>query len=254
MSHFAKYFLLFMVIAALALPMAASNVTISGFVTFASLDGSAQDDDHTVNGVFTVNGDLTVLGSIVCVDTSGTGCPMQFVVSGNVELGSGSLIVAENNSKTGSGGNISFVAGGNFAMDPSTSSQNGAVLSSAQTNDSGNGAGGSVTINTGGTFTQGNGSLITTASKNSTAGAVSITSGGVATLGGQLLATPSRTLSSTYTTGTIVTGGGNSAAGGPITIKANTHTEPGLVVSSTAIIASQGNNGGAATVLLEGRD
>src|SRR5206468_3397794 len=52
-----------------ALPALADNVTISGNVTFASLDGSALDHDHTVNGVFTVNdGDLTVLGTINCND------------------------------------------------------------------------------------------------------------------------------------------------------------------------------------------
>ncbi len=93
MSRLVKVVLSFLAIVALAIPAAASNVTISGTVTFASLDGSAQDDDHTVNGVFTVNGNLTVLGSIVC---SGNGCPMTFNVSGDVDLAAGSSVVTEN--------------------------------------------------------------------------------------------------------------------------------------------------------------
>src|ERR1051326_6919403 len=95
MSRFAKYGFMTVLVAIVAFsaPAFASNVTISGSATFASLDGSAQDDDHTVNGVFTVNGDLTVLGSITCNDaSSGAGssaCPMAFNVSGNVTLAAG---------------------------------------------------------------------------------------------------------------------------------------------------------------------
>ena len=114
MSRIAKYGFMTALVAvvAFAAPAFASNVTISGSATFASLDGSSLDDDHTVNGVFTVNGDLTVLGSITC---SGAGCPMVFAVSGNVDLASGSSVVTENSTTSGAGGNITFTVGGHFA-------------------------------------------------------------------------------------------------------------------------------------------
>src|ERR1043166_2432204 len=78
------------------------SVTVNGTTTFAALDGSADDADHTVNGVFTVNGDLTVNGTINCNDTLGpNACPMQFVVTGNLQLSSGSGVFAENRSSAG---------------------------------------------------------------------------------------------------------------------------------------------------------
>ena len=40
-----------------AVPTFASNVTVGGTVNFSSLDGSVDDDDHVVNGVFTVSGE-----------------------------------------------------------------------------------------------------------------------------------------------------------------------------------------------------
>ena len=57
-----------------------ASQTISVPRTFASLDGSAgEDDDGVVNGVFTKNGDLTIAdgGSITCdnVGTPASACP-----------------------------------------------------------------------------------------------------------------------------------------------------------------------------------
>src|ERR1051326_7382813 len=96
-------FLFFAVVLLLSFPLFADNVTISGTTTFAALDGSSLDHDHTVNGVFTVDdGDLTVLGTINCNDTSSVNaCAMQFSVSGNLTLGSGSQIFAENRTNDG---------------------------------------------------------------------------------------------------------------------------------------------------------
>src|SRR6266576_7358849 len=99
---------LFIALIVIGLPVYADNVTISGNVTFASLDGSSLDHDHTVNGVFTVNdGDLTVLGTINCNDDgpgANSACAMQFAVSGNLVLAPGSAIFAENRTKAGNGG------------------------------------------------------------------------------------------------------------------------------------------------------
>ena len=84
------------VVSLLFVPFAAqaANVTVNGTVSFASLDGSVDDADHVSNGVFTVNGDLTVNGTINCNDDgpgANSACAMQFAVSGNLVLGSGSV-------------------------------------------------------------------------------------------------------------------------------------------------------------------
>src|SRR5213080_4941894 len=92
-----RMLLSFLVALALAVP-AFGDVTISGTTNFSSLDGSAQDDDHVANGVFTVNSNLTVLGTINCNDDgadANSACAMQFVVGGNLTLASGSAIYAE---------------------------------------------------------------------------------------------------------------------------------------------------------------
>ncbi|MEA2338237.1 MAG: hypothetical protein QOE82_2244, partial [Thermoanaerobaculia bacterium] len=92
--------LLFVLLLVPAVP-AAADVTVSGTVNFSSLDGSAQDDDHTVNGVFTVNGNLTIQGNVNCNDSgpaSASACAMKFVVSGDVTMLTGSAIFAENRS------------------------------------------------------------------------------------------------------------------------------------------------------------
>src|SRR6185295_16417872 len=70
--------------------LAAGDLTISTVKTFASLDGSADDDDGLVNGVFTKNANLTIAsgGSITCDNTSGPGsaCPIEILVTGNFEI------------------------------------------------------------------------------------------------------------------------------------------------------------------------
>ena len=62
-----------------AVPTFASNVTVGGTVNFSSLDGSVDDEDHVVNGIFTVSGDLIVNGTILCIDDSGreSACAMS---------------------------------------------------------------------------------------------------------------------------------------------------------------------------------
>ena len=166
-----RMLLSFLVALALAVP-AFSDVTISGTTNFSSLDGSAQDDDHVVNGVFTVNSNLTVLGSINCNDTgpgANSACPMQFVVSGNLTLASGSSIFAENRSSSGNGGNITFTVGGNVLLQGTTVSLAGAIVSSAKTNDGNPAHGGDIVFSSGGTFTSESGSIVSSAAKDSNA-------------------------------------------------------------------------------------
>jgi len=259
MTHSVKsrllVFFLFVLLLIAALPVAA-DVTVSGTTNFSSLDGSAQDDDHTVNGVFTVNSNLTVLGTINCNDDgpgSNSACAMQFAVSGNLVLAPGSAIFAENRSRSGNGGNITFNVGGNVSVQGTASSTPGALVSSAKTNDGNPAHGGNIVFVAGGFFTQDAGSIISSAAKDSNAGAISITGGGLVTVNGSILAGATRALStSTIYTGAIISGGGGHVVGGPITIKALTHTEPGLIINSSAIIASQGTDPGSSPVILEG--
>ena len=238
-----------------AVPTFASNVTVGGTVNFSSLDGSVDDDDHVVNGVFTVNGNLTVNGTINCNDDgvgANSACAMQFMVGGNLVLNAGSAIFAENRTKAGNGGDITFTVSGDVIIHGPSGSLAGAIVSSAKTNDGNPAHGGDITFNAGGTFTQEPGSTVSSAAQNASAGAISITSGGQATLGGYILAGPSRTIStSTIYTGVVMTGGGSQVLGGAITIKALTHNEPGLVVNGPAIIASQSGDvpsGGSVTL------
>jgi len=250
-----RMLLSFLVALAFAIP-AFGDVTISGTTTFAALDGSAQDDDHTANGVFTVNGNLTVLGTINCNDDgpgANSACPMQFVVTGNLTLASGGAVFAENRTKSGNGGNITMTVGGNVLLQGTTPSLAGAIISSAKTNDGNPAHGGDIVVSAGGTFTSENGSIVSSGAKDSTAGAITITSNGASTVGGQVLAGASRVVATTtLNTGVVITGGGGHSIGGSITIKGLSHSEPSLVIGSTAIIASEGTDNGAGTITLEG--
>ena len=248
-------FLFFAVLLLLVSYPALADVTITGTVLFSSLDGSALDDDHTVNGIFTVNGNLTVTGTINCndVDKGSSACPMQFVVSGNVTLAPGSQISAENRDKDGNGGDISFTVGGNMDIQGTSGATPGALISSSKTNGGVVFHAGSISINAGGTVTDGAGSIISAASVDGTAGAISITSGAQSSISGNILSGPSRTIStSTIYTGFVMTGTGTTV-GGNIAIKALTSSEPGVVINAPAIIASQsGDVGTGGTVTIEG--
>src|SRR5262245_5107702 len=92
---------------------AAQDVTLTGVNSFSSLDGSAEDHDGSVNGVFTVDGDLVLDGIIQCNDDlplpgSASACPIAITVSGGLTLEPGSAISAENRRGAGSGGNITL--------------------------------------------------------------------------------------------------------------------------------------------------
>src|SRR6476619_7167550 len=119
---------------AFALPAFATNVTVNGTMNFSSLDGSVDDQDHVVNGIFTVNGDLIVNGTINCNDDgpgNNSGCAMRFDVSGNVVMNAGSALYAEDRKGNGPGGNITVNAGGSVTLHGPASSLAGAVISTA---------------------------------------------------------------------------------------------------------------------------
>jgi Bacterial Ig domain len=230
----------------------AHDVTVTGTNSFSSLDGSSSDHDGSANGVFTVNdGNLAVNGTITCNDDVGGGgasaCAMAFNVSGNLTVNAGGAIYAENRTAGGAGGNITLTVGGNLSL-----IGNAIVSSAGRTNSSGNG--GAITANVGGNAALGAGSTIDAGtSGNAAAGAVSITAGGLIAVDGNVFSGPSRTLSATRLgPGAALDGGVANASGGAITLFTATFAEPAIVVGSTANIVSQGNNGAAGIITIDG--
>jgi hypothetical protein len=256
MGRFGRKLLLVFVVAlfAFALPALASNVTVNGITNFSSLDGSVDDQDHVVNGIFTVNGDLTVNGTINCNDDgpgSGAACSMRFNVTGNVIMNAGSGMFAENRHGTGNGGNITINAGGSVTLHGPASNLAGAVISGAALG-SANGNGGTITINSGGSTTLEAGTVINSGSKGSDAGKILLTSGGSMTVSGLLAAGANSTLLATRQTGDILDGGVAHQHGGEIHVQSTSVFEPAITITSTATIASQGKTEAAGPVTIEG--
>ena len=256
MGRFARILLPLIVVSsfAFALPALAANVTVNGTTNFSSLDGSVDDQDHVVNGVFTVNGDLTVNGTINCNDDSPgntSACSMRFAVSGNVVLNAGSGLYAENRHGTGSGGNITIDAGGSFVAHGPASTFAGAVISSSAL-QAATGNGGAIAITSGGPATFEIGTVVNAASKGNNAGNIAITAGGSIALSGVIASGPSATLLATRQSGVIFDGGVSNQHGGSIRIQSTSVFEPSVQISSTATIASQGESDVAGPVSVEG--
>jgi VCBS repeat-containing protein len=258
MTHSVKsrllVFFLFVLLLVAALP-AAADVTVGGTVNFSSLDGSAQDDDHTVNGVFTVNGNLTIQGSINCNDSgssSASACSMKFVVSGDVTMLPGSAVFAENRTGAGNGGNIIIQAGGNVTAQSPSGILLGAKISSARVSSGGSDHAGDITISAGGTTNLQAGSHVSAAANNGNAGTITVNGAGVITAAGVVSAGGSDIVNNaTKLTGAIFSGAPSN--GGTIRITSSTHTQPALIVTSDAVIASEGGDT-TGTVTLEGCD
>jgi len=239
---------------AFALPALASNVTINGTANFSSLDGSVDDQDHVVNGIFTVTGDLIVNGTINCNDDgpgSISACSMRFDVSGNVVMNAGSGMFAENRLGTGSGGNITINAGGTVTLHGPASTLNGAVISSAGLG-SATGDGGTITINSGGATTLEGGTVINSASKGNEAGKILLTSGGSMTVSGLLAAGATSTLLSTRQTGNVLAAGSGHQHGGEIRVQSTSVFEPAITINATATIVSQSDSEVAGPITIEG--
>jgi hypothetical protein len=236
-----------------AVPTFASNVTVSGTVNFSSLDGSVDDEDGVVNGVFTVSGDLIVNGTISCIDDSGreSGCSMSFDVGHDLIVNAGGAIFSENRTGTGSGGAITFTVGEDLIMNGPTTTLAGAVVSSASTSSSGSN-GGNITATVSGAATIAAGATIDAGSANAVAGNVSITAGGAITANGNVLAGPSRTILSSRLTDAALSGGTGNQVGGAITLKSTSLVQPGVTVGSNANVVSQGQRINSGPVILEG--
>ncbi|MCU1230398.1 MAG: outer rane adhesin like protein, partial [Acidobacteria bacterium] len=247
-------------IAFFALPAFADNVTISGTVTFASLDGSALDHDHSANGVFTVDdGNLTIQGSVNCNDTgsgNNSACSMAFATSGNFTMNAGSSLFAENRVGGGNGGNITITAGGAVTLQGASGITAGALISSSRFVAGGpNNHAGNITITAGGVTSLQAGSIVAAGAGDGTAGTVTITGQGVMTIAGQVSAGPTSTVSSaTKYNGEVFSGGVSGMVGGTIRISSASHDQPAVTVTGDGVVATQGANNGTGTVTIEGCD
>jgi len=240
-------------LSAFAWPAYASDVTVSGTVNFAALDGSADDADHTVNGVFTVTGNLTINGSILCIDDSGreSACAMSFNVGHDLVINAGGGVFAENRTGTGSGAPIAFTVGHDFVMHGAAGTLPAAIVSTDSVSSSGSN-GGNVTVTAGNAATIESGATIDSGSANAAAGAISIAAGGHIDASGNVLAGPSRTILSTRLTDAVLSGGTGNQSGGAITLTSTSFAQPAVNVGSNANIVSQGQTANAGPVRIEG--
>jgi VCBS repeat-containing protein len=234
----------------------ASTVNLSGSILFSSLDGSAQDSDSSVNGVFTVSGDIVLDGTINCnddpplADNAGA-CPIRISVSGNMTMKPGSGIFAENRRGKGAGGNILLTVGGNLTLQGPSGVVPGAILSSSRLTDSIEPAGAITLSVTGGVVLQA-GSTVVASSLNGAAGAIGITAGGTVSVAGLVASGPSRQVLATKLTGKILDGGKSNQAGGAILVRSNSSAGTGIRVEGSGLVVSQGElSGSQQLVLLE---
>jgi len=231
-------------------------VTLSGNILFSALDGSAQDSDGLANGVFTVNGDLAVAGTINCNDdpplaANASACPIRISVSGDLTMEAGSGIFAENRRVGGDGREVRLDVGGDVILRGSTGGLPGAVLSSSRTSDGSFWKAGNLTILAGGNVELEAGSKVAASTPNGAAGTIAVTAGGPIRVAGLIAAGPSRTVLPSRWSGLVLDGASNGQVGGAISLRSHTSAEPGIVIDSAGIVASQGEDNGAKLVLLE---
>jgi len=248
---------LFLLLLMAAFAASATTLTVTGTVQFSSLDGSADDSDPAP-GVFAYNGSLVIDGTITCNDdppraSAESACPISIRTTGDLTMDAGSAIYAENRLGTGNGGNITLNVGGNLALHGPDGSLPGAVVSSSRTSSPGPQNpvqhAGNLQITVAGTTTLEAGSILAASAQSAPAGSIQIAGQGPVTVGGLVASGPSRTLLSSRFSGAVLSGGVNTEFGGPITITSASGTGPGIAVTASGVVVSQGE--GAGKVQLE---
>lgn len=211
---------------------------------FSDLDGSVDDNDGLVNGIFTRFDDFQLLdgGSVTHNDLGVSGnsaLPMYFNIGGNMDLFAGSSLFAENRVGGGSGAEINLTIGGNLFLEGTSGITAGAIISSSKIGGSGGtGIAGSININVTGDIYTGAGSQVL-ANSTGSAGAINMTADSI-TVDGLVESRSSLT----------GTGAQQAPGGGPISLVALCR----LTVGDTGKISSRGNDPGADLVHLEGCD
>ncbi|HEX9943911.1 MAG TPA: Ig-like domain-containing protein, partial [Thermoanaerobaculia bacterium] len=232
------------------------GVTLTGTILFSSLDGSAEDHDGAVNGVFTVNdGNLVIQGTVQCNDDpplplNASACPIAMSVSGNLTVEAGGAIFAENRRGGGTGGSISLTVGGNLTLRGPSGALPGAVVSSSRLTDS-VASSGQITFSVDGNVVLEAGSTVAASTLNGTSGIIGITADGTVMAAGLVASGPSRQVLGTKLTGKVLNGGSSNQVGGAILIRAHSSTGPGIRVEGDGIIVSQGEKSGSQLVQLE---
>jgi VCBS repeat-containing protein len=231
----------------------ADDVTLTGTISFNSLDGSAEDHDGAVNGVFTVNdGDLVVEGTVQCNDDpplSGNAgaCAIAINVSGDLTVEAGGAIFAENRLGGGAGGDITLTVGRELILHGPSGALPGAVVSSSRL--TGKDTAGDITVAVQGNVHLEAGSTVAASTPNGAAGTIGITAGGTVLLEGLVASGPSRQVLGTKLTGKILNGGESKQTGGAILVEAT-----GILVEGGGIIVSQGESSGSQVVQFDACD
>jgi hypothetical protein len=241
------------------------SVTISTPLLFTGpagptvLDNNPLYDSNPVVGAVQIADDLVMsgTGSITANDptspANNSATPIILDVTGNMAMGTGTSIFAENRTSGGSGGEITLTVGGNFSM------ASGSIISSSRTTTGGSGNGGDLSLAVVGDINLQPGSIVAANDAGGgKAGDILITSSlGTIDIDGLVASGPSTTVLATKLTGQVLAGGNTTQKGGKITIKVLTdigNTDPTLSrlnVSTDGIIISQGQDPSSDTVLLE---
>jgi VCBS repeat-containing protein len=234
---------------------AADDIHISGIVAFSSLDGSSDDHDGTANGVFTVDdGNLVIDGTVRCNDGpplpgNASACPIRISVSGDLVLGAGGAIVAENRTGGGNGANITLEVGGDLSLHGPAGALPGAVISSGTT--TGSGAAGSISASVDGAADLEAGSILSASAIGGSAGAVGIEAGDGIRIAGLVASGPGTSLLASRWSGAVLNGGSSGQSGGTILLRSTSADEPGILIESTGTVVSQGQSSGPQLILLE---
>jgi len=248
------------------------SVTISAPMLFTTLDNGPLDSNPAV-GTVLINDDLimTGTGSITANDpaspANNSASPIILDVTGNMTMGTGTSIFAENRVGAGNGGNIKIdlSQGGALTM------ADKAIISSSRTVGGGTGNGGNIEIFTNAGFTMLKGSIIAANCAGSgRAGDITIVDASATPvtdvnpaktiyIDGLVASGPSTALLSgrLLETSLILAGGNTTQRGGNITIRNEADTKNAdvdlarIVVDTNGVIVSQGQDPASGKITLQ---
>ena len=173
--------------------------------------------------------------------------PIYISATGNVNLKGKAAIEAEDRISGGDGADIVLSVGKNLSM------ENGSKVSSSRTTGGGNGIGGNINISVDGLVDMDPGSIVAANNFGGRAGDIFLSSNGKMNLDGLVSSGPSTILlPGKIGNGYVLHGGNTHQEGGTITIKCASADDPGIVISTTGVVVSQGQDSGADVVTIEG--
>ncbi len=233
-------------------------VTITGVVSFSTLDNGPLDEDPTA-GVFAVSDSLVVEGTVECTDApplpgNASGCSVTLVTGGDLVLEAGGAIVTENQRGAGNGGDVTLEAAGDVVLDGPSGTLPGARISTARlsaANPGGAQHAGAVSVTAGGQVSAQAGSVISAAAAGGAAGAIELVGGGAIQIDGLVASGPTELLDGTPWAGEVLVPAAAQQAGGPISVISSGTGGSGIAVGTTGVVVSQGDRQASGPVLLE---